>query len=115
MAVVEPQFGSAFNRSHIVQDCRVREGECGRRLSNGIRIFQRPEPIPKVSVWQTSSMRPNTGQPGSWRHNRKEGPSIFPNCWITLAFPNSTLDGSVILEKARVQADLACARELRRA
>lgn len=48
-------------------------------------------------------------------HNREEGPSIFPNFWITLAFPNSTLDGSVVLEKARVQADLACARELRRA
>ncbi|MGY4412186.1 hypothetical protein ACVWW4_003922 [Bradyrhizobium sp. LB7.1] len=40
---------------------------------------------------------------------------MFPNFWITLAFPNSTLDGSVILEKARVQTDPACARELRRA
>lgn len=47
VAVVEPRFGSAFNWSHIVQDCRVREGACGRRLSNGIRIFQRPEPIPE--------------------------------------------------------------------
>jgi hypothetical protein len=60
--LVDPQFADAFaNRFHIAQVAEFETADAGGDPSNGIRIFERPEPIHKsVCLADLEHVYPNT-------------------------------------------------------